>query len=84
MNIERNTHKKDQKSLLERFLLIIAILFFLLYFVLGAGIIFWERFFPEADFPLDMEMNYRIAFGILLIVYAFYRGVRIYNKANNS
>lgn len=84
MNFERNTHKRDQKSLLERFLLIIGILFFLLYFVLGTGIIFWEYIFPERDFPLVMEMKFRIAFGVLLIVYAFYRATRFYHKNNNS
>jgi hypothetical protein len=31
------------------------------------------------DFPLDMNMGYRIAFGILLIVYSFIRGIRIIN-----
>jgi len=84
MNHERNTHKRDQKSLLERFLLIIGILFFLLYFILGTGIIFWEYIFPEKDFPLVMEMKFRIAFGVLLIVYSFYRATRFYHKNNNS
>ncbi|KQB37868.1 hypothetical protein RCH33_2589 [Flavobacterium daejeonense] len=31
------------------------------------------------NFPIRMPMNYRIAFGILLIVYAFIRCVRIIN-----
>lgn len=84
MTYQRNTHNRDQKSLLERFLVVIGILFFLLYFVLGTGIIFWEYIFPERDFPLDMEMKFRIAFGVLLIVYAFYRATRFYHKANNS
>lgn len=84
MTYQRKTHKKDQKSLLERFLLIIGILFFLLYFVLGTGIIFWEYLVPEKPFPLDMEMKFRIAFGVLLIVYAFYRATRFYHKNNNS
>ena len=84
MAYQRNTHNRDQKSLLERFLLIIGILFFLLYFILGTGIIFWEYIFPERDFPLVMEMKFRIAFGVLLIVYAFYRATRFYHKNNNS
>lgn len=68
--IYRNIQKK---SLKERFLLVIGILFFLLYFVLGLFIIFMK------DFPIDMPINYRIAFGILLIVYAFIRFIRIIN-----
>lgn len=68
--IYRNIQKK---SLNERFLLVIGILFFLLYFILGLFIIFMK------NFPIVMPMNYRIAFGALLIVYAFIRFVRIIN-----
>ena len=84
MTDRRKTEKKDQKSLLERFLLILGFLFFMLYFVMGMGIIFWEKIYPNKDFPLEMQMNYRIAFGLLLIVYAFYRATRFYKKATNS
>ncbi len=68
--IHRNFQKK---SLKERFLLFIGVLFFMLYFILGLFIIFMK------NFPIDMSMNYRIAFGVLLIVYAFIRFVRIIN-----
>ncbi len=60
-----------KKSLKERFLLVIGILFFMLYFVLGLIVLFMK------DFPMNMPMNYRIAFGALLIVYAFIRCMRI-------
>ncbi|SEA59051.1 hypothetical protein SAMN05443667_1069 [Flavobacterium gillisiae] len=63
----------QEKSLKERFLLVLAILFFMFYLVLGLFIIFMK------EFPLDMAMGYRIAFGILLIVYSIVRGVRIIN-----
>lgn len=65
-----------KKSLKERFLLVLGFLFFVLYFVLGLFVIFMD------DFPLKMETSYRIAFGILLIIYASIRFVRIikYNK----
>ncbi|HEU4495760.1 MAG TPA: hypothetical protein VFR70_01795 [Flavobacterium sp.] len=81
MEYRRNTQDRVQKSLLERFLLVIGVLFFLLYVTLGSGILFWEFIFPEQEFPLDMNMQYRIAFGALLILYAFYRAVRFYKKA---
>lgn len=75
MNVRRNiTNNKDQKSLLERFLLILGILFFLMYFVLGMAIIFWEKM------PIEMPRTYRIAFGLLLIVYSFFRFVRFFKK----
>jgi cytochrome c biogenesis protein CcdA len=63
-----------KKSLKERFLLFIGILFFLIYLTLGLIIIFWKAF------PLQMEKQYRIAFGVLLIVYAFIRFLRFFNS----
>ncbi len=66
---ERNEMKK---SLKERFLLIIGVLFFLVYLVLGLIVIFWK------EFPLNLQPAYRMAFGILLIVYAFIRFLRFF------
>ena len=63
-----------KKSLKERFLLVIGLLFFLLYFVLGLIVIFWK------EFPLIMEPTYRIAFGVILIVYSFLRFMRFFNS----
>ncbi|MBA9073848.1 uncharacterized membrane protein (DUF485 family) [Flavobacterium gossypii] len=74
MNVSRNMANKDQKSLIERFLLILGILFFLMYFVLGIAIIFWQ------NMPIDMPQSYRVAFGLLLIVYSFFRFVRFFRK----
>lgn len=65
-----------KKSLKERFLLVLGILFFLVYLVLGLIIIFMK------NFPLDMEPKYRIAFGGLLIFYASFRFFRIINDNN--
>jgi uncharacterized membrane protein (DUF485 family) len=62
-----------KKSLIERFLLVITILVFLAYFFLGLMVIFWK------EFPFDMQMQYRIALGIVLIVYAIIRFFRVYN-----
>lgn len=72
--INRNIQKKSPK---ERFLLVIGILFFVLYFVLGLFIIFMK------NFPLDMPQTYRIAFGVLLIVYALIRFMRIINDGKD-
>jgi uncharacterized membrane protein (DUF485 family) len=69
--LEQAVKNIQKKSLKERFLLVMAILFFVVYFVLGLLIIFMN------DFPLDMAMEYRIAFGILLIVYSIIRAIRI-------
>jgi uncharacterized membrane protein (DUF485 family) len=63
----------QKKSLKERFLLVIGILFLLVYIALGLFVIFMK------NFPLNMQPAYRLAFGILLIVYAFIRCVRIIN-----
>ena len=64
----------QKKSLKERFLLVIGILFFLIYLTLGLIIIFWK------SLPLTLEYKYRIVFGILLIVYSFLRFLRFFNK----
>ncbi|MBP2283260.1 cytochrome c biogenesis protein CcdA [Flavobacterium sp. CG_23.5] len=64
----------QKKSLKERFLLVIGILFFLVYLVLGLVIIFWRAF------PLNMAPGYRIAFGVILIVYSFLRFLRFFNS----
>jgi uncharacterized membrane protein (DUF485 family) len=70
-NIYRNI---QEKSLRERFLLVIAFLFFLFYFVLGLLIIFMD------NFPLDMSTEFRWAFGFLLMAYSAYRGRRLINE----
>ncbi len=67
-----NNYKK--KSLKERFLLFIGILFFLIYLTLGLAVLFWKKL------PLKIEPNYKIALGILLIAYGFIRFVRVFNS----
>ena len=69
-NIVNNIKKK---SLKERFLLVLGILFFLVYLILGLLIIFMD------NFPLAIQPTYRIAFGVLLIVYSSIRFFRIIN-----
>ncbi|WP_243231418.1 hypothetical protein [Flavobacterium pectinovorum] len=64
----------QKKSLKERFLLVLGILFFLIYLVLGLMIMFWEKL------PLNMDPLYRYAFGILLIVYSAIRFLRLINS----
>lgn len=68
---ENYTKKRVQKSPKVRFLLVLGIFFFLIYFVLGLAVIFWKKF------PIDLQPMYRIAFGVLLIVYAFFRFIRL-------
>ena len=63
-----------KKSLKERFLLFIGILFFLIYLTFGLLIIFWDKL------PLSLTQNYRIALGLILIIYAFLRFVRFFNS----
>ncbi|TCK82842.1 hypothetical protein [Albibacterium bauzanense] len=66
-----------QKSPSKRFLSVIGLFMFALYFVLGVIIIFWS------DFPISMDKTYRILFGVVLIVYSFLRFARLWqNRAN--
>jgi len=71
MLLRKKSQEPTQKSLLQRFLFVLGIAFFLMYFVLGIMIIFWK------EIPLSMTYNGRLAMGILLIVYSFYRFVRL-------
>nr|WP_297516479.1 hypothetical protein [Flavobacterium sp.] len=64
-----------KKSLKERFLLFMGILFFFFFLTLGLMIIFWKKI------PLNMDDNYRLMFGGLLIVYAFFRFLRFFNSS---
>lgn len=74
----KNSIKNIQKkSLKERFLLVMGILLFLAYLVLGLIFIFWK------SIPIAMLPKYRVAFGVVLIVYSFIRLFRVYN-ANNE
>lgn len=70
MSLNRE-HEKIQKSPAKRFLFILGLGMFMLYFVLGIIIMFWE------EFPIDLTPGYRIAFGVLLIGYSFLRFVRL-------
>jgi hypothetical protein len=67
-----------KKSLNERFLLFIRMLFFLIYLTFGLIIIFWQKI------PLNLQPKYRIAFGVLLIVYSFFRFMRFFNTNNSN
>jgi len=71
MTIEKKDSNLEKKSPKQRFLLVIGIILFLLYLFLGIMVIFWKQF------PLEMEFKYRIAFGVLLIVYATIRFLRL-------
>lgn len=67
-----------EKSLKERFLLFIGILLFLIYLTFGIALIFWKKL------PLDMPFSYRLALGIIMIVYAFLRFLRFFNSNNEE
>ena len=66
----------QKKSLKERFLFVMGMAIFLAYLILGLVFIFWK------SMPILMDFNYRIAFGVLLIVYAFIRFFRVFNSNN--
>ena len=63
--------QNKQKSPAKRFLFILGLGMFALYFALGIAIVFWK------DFPIDLSFEYRLAFATLLIVYSFIRFVRL-------
>lgn len=74
--LNSTVNKFQKKSLKERFLLVIGVLLFLVYLVLGLIVIFWK------EMPISMPTAYRIAFGVILIVYSFVRFLRFF-KSND-
>jgi len=56
-----------QKSPKQRFLLILGLIMFVFYVILGLAFIFWSAL------PLNIDRVYKILIGIFLIVYAFIR-----------
>lgn len=69
--LEKIISNFQKKSLKERFLLLLGILFFLCYFVLGCMLLFWQKI------PLNISQNARYSLGILVIVYSFIRFIRL-------
>ncbi|MFC4815822.1 MULTISPECIES: hypothetical protein [unclassified Flavobacterium] len=65
----------EKKSLKERFLLVIGILFFLIYLAMGLAVLFWDKL------PLQMPQNYRMVLGVAIIGYAFLRFIRFFQKS---
>ncbi len=71
---KNKSYLRKQKSPTKRFLSIIGLFMFGLYFVLGVTIIFWKQF------PIPLTPTYRILFGLLLIVYSFIRFRRLWKN----
>jgi len=71
-----NTFK--QKSLQQRFLFFVGLVMLLFYLSLGLLLIFWS------DIPFQIDKGYRIAFGILLIVYTVIRFGRLMRSSDNE
>ena len=67
-----------KKSLKERFLLFIGMLSFLIYLTLGLLIIFWQ------NIPLNLTFNQRLLFGVVLVLYAFFRFIRLFNTSTDE
>ncbi|RKD20259.1 hypothetical protein BCY91_01155 [Pelobium manganitolerans] len=72
--------ERQRKSPARRFLVVLGLVMFALYFFIGAAIIFWDKF------PLmyGVAKGWKIAFGLLLIVYSFFRFVRLINQKRDE
>ncbi|MCL9809404.1 hypothetical protein NAT50_08530 [Flavobacterium sp. HXWNR70] len=68
-------NNSGKKSLFERFLLVIGILFFVVYLLMGLAILFWDKL------TLPLSQEYRTALGVIIIVYAFFRFIRFFQKS---
>ncbi|HCN85144.1 MAG TPA: hypothetical protein DIT07_16235 [Sphingobacteriaceae bacterium] len=68
-----HTEEKSHKSSARRFMQLLGLVMFAVYLVLGLIIIFWN----DLPVQLDISRNYRILFGVVLIVYSFFRFTRL-------
>ena len=71
--MEYQKFRDRQKSPTKRFLFILGLTMFGVYFALGLMIIFWDNF----PLLIGVDKVWKIAFAILLIVYSFFRFVRL-------
>ncbi len=77
--IDKNdANQRIQKSLNGRFLFVVGLLLVFLYLVLAGIFIFWTKL------PLPLEQKYRNIFGMLLVVYAIFRLVRLLKTHKNK
>ncbi|MFD2161913.1 hypothetical protein ACFSJU_05870 [Paradesertivirga mongoliensis] len=72
-----NRNNEIQKSPDKRFLFILGLLIFAAYLVLGIILLFFKNVLPQFENP------YRTIFGIAVIVYAFFRFMRLMQVKNN-
>jgi len=68
----RKSRYETQKSPIQRFLFVLGIVFFLLYFALGFMLIFTTKI------PLGITYQGRLILGVLLIVYGAFRAIRVW------
>ena len=71
MNIFKNY---KQKSLPQRFLFVLGLVFLLLYIFFAITLFVWKTM------PVEIPYNRRVILGIILIVYAFIRFYRLNNN----
>lgn len=62
---------KEQESPKKRFLFILGVVMFTIYFVLGLVVIFYK------DWHLALSSNLRTIFGSVLVLYSFLRLIRL-------
>lgn len=72
----RKSYQVEKKSLGERFLLVLGVLFFCVYLLMGLAILFWDQLIER----MPMAVGYRITLGVAIIVYGFFRFIRYFRK----
>ncbi len=77
-----NSDTFKQKSPQQRFLFILGVTMIIIFFALAAVVMFWGEIL-NLD-PVRFPQKYRIAFGIVLIIYATIRFFRIIRDNRNE
>lgn len=68
----------QQKSPKRRFLLILGIAAFIAVFTFGLMVLFWDKMLP------NMAKSQKIAFGSIVILYAFLRFSRLLRRSSDE
>ena len=73
-------YKREQKSPPRRFLLILGFALFICITTFGLMILFWDKL----AIATGISPYYRIAFGVLCIIYGILRSARLLRKEPND
>ncbi|MES2485888.1 MAG: hypothetical protein V4581_08060 [Bacteroidota bacterium] len=84
MERNRSSRYRTQKSPDWRFLFVLRLLILIVFLGFAVILLFWDSLPFSENYMLSMPVNYRYAMGVVIIVYAIIRFVRLMPKKNEE